>query len=137
MTTNLVLIEDALRDINVISEVESASAEQGAYALRKLNQMMEAWKENDIDFGWFAQTATTAQAPVPDWAELGVISSLAIACAPKYGASVSPELAVINDAAMSVIERKCINEKTKGSDMSHMPRGAGHRYRHHDITRDA
>ena len=38
--TNLKVIEDALRDINVISEIDSASFEQGSYALRKLNQMM-------------------------------------------------------------------------------------------------
>jgi hypothetical protein len=125
MATNLTLIEDALRDINVLSEVDSASAEQGSYALRKLNQLMEVWKENDIDFGWFAQTQTTATAPVPDWAEAGVTVALSIACAPKYGATVSRELAVIADVTIGMIKRKCISEKLENADMSHMPLGSG------------
>jgi hypothetical protein len=128
MTTNLVLIEDALRDINVISEIESASAEQGAYGLRKLNQMMEAWKENDIDFGWFAQTSTVDTAPVPDWAEVGVTASLSIVLAPQYGASISPDLAAVAPVAMNIIKRKSISEKLDNTDMSHMPSGHNGRF---------
>lgn len=124
MTTNITIIEDALRDINVISEVQSASAEQGAHALRKLNQVMEAWKENDIDFGWFSQTLTTDTIPVPDWAEIGVTSALSIAIASKYGASVSQELIAVGEAGMSMILRKMISEKLKNADMSHLPTGS-------------
>jgi hypothetical protein len=135
--TNLEMIESALRDINVISEVDSASAEQGSHGLRKLNQMLEAWKENDIDFGWFSQSVTTATAPIPDWAELGVSSALSIVLAPKYGATVSQELAVIADSAVSMIKRKSISEKLEKNDMSHMPRGSGHFGYGYDIVSDS
>jgi len=128
MTTNLVIIDDALRDINVISEIETASAEQGAYALRKLNQLMEVWKEQDVNFGWFAQTATTDTIPVPDWAELGVTSALAITIASKYGATVSQETIIVAQSAIGMIKRKSISEKLDNTDMGHLPIGSGHYY---------
>jgi hypothetical protein len=134
MTTNLTIIEDALRDINVISEIDSASAEQGQFCLRRLNQMMEVWKEEDIDFGWFAQTSTTDTIPVPDWAELGVTATLAIACAPNYGASISAELAAIADVTVNAIKRKSLSEKLVNADMSFLPAGAGRGVRHNIIT---
>ena len=134
MTTNLIIIEDALRDINVISEIDSASAEQGSFCLRRLNQMMEVWKEQDIDIGWFAQTSTADTIPIPDWAELGVTNSLSILCAPNYGASVSLELAAIADVAVGVILRKSLSEKLENADMSHLPIGAGRGVRHNILT---
>lgn len=125
MSTNLEIIEDALRDLNVISEIESASAEQGAFGLRRLNQVMEAWKEQDVDFGWFSQTATTDTAPIPDWAEIGATAALSIAMAPKYGATASTELAVVADSSIELIKRKSISEKLTNTDMSHLPVGTG------------
>lgn len=129
MATNLDFIEDALRDLNVIAEVDSASAEQGSFGMRKLNQIMEALKEMDVDFGWFAAAATGDASPIPDWAELGITSALSIAMAPKYGASVSPELVAVADSAMNMIKRKGISKKLGNTDMSHLPVGAGNRYR--------
>jgi hypothetical protein len=128
MSTNLEIIEDALRDINVISEIESASAEQGKYALRKFNQLMEVWREQDVEFGWFPQISTTADSPVPDWAELGITNALSVVIAPKYGATISPELAAVAQSAIGMIKRKSISEKLTNTDMSHLPIGSGHYY---------
>lgn len=124
--TNAQLINDALRELNVISEVDTASSEQGTYALRKLNQMMEIWRENGIEVGYFAQTTTTDTCPIPDWAEGAVTLSLALVCAPKYGASISGEMAAAGDQAMTMVQRKAINESLQNTDMSHLPIGAGH-----------
>lgn len=129
MTTNLQIIEDSLRDIGVISEIESASAEQGEFSLRRLNLVMEAWKEDDVDIGWFSQTSTADTVPIPDWAELAVVSALAVAIAPKFGASVSPELAFIVDTSVNALKRKVLSEKLTGASMSHLPVGAGKFYR--------
>lgn len=137
MTTNLVIIEDALRDIGVISEVDSASAEQGSYCLRKLNQFMEAWKEDSIKIGWFAQTSTADDIPIPDWAELGVTATLSIVVAPNYGATVSQELIAVADAAAGMILRKSLAESLTGADMSHLPVGAGNYYGHRNILTDS
>lgn len=130
------LINDALREINVISEVQTASAEQGAYALRKLNQMMELWKENDIDFGWYKLPDTNGVVPIPDWAEVAVTLTLARDCAPKYGASLSLESASVGANAYNVVLRKSISEKIDNADMTHMPEGAGHNRARYNIEVD-
>ena len=68
MATNLEIIENALREINVISEIDSASAEQGTHGLRKLNEMLAEWQEaKDFDIGWFDQGDTGDTFPLPRW----------------------------------------------------------------------
>ncbi len=135
--TNLEVIDDALREINVISEVDTASAEQGSYALRKLNQMMEVWKEEGISFGYFRQSSTAGTCPIPDWAESAVSTSLAVMCAAKYGATVSIELAAVLRSHYNMVLRKSISEKLDNTDMSHMPIGQGHFGTRYDITTDS
>jgi hypothetical protein len=138
MSTVLEVIEDALREINVISEVDSASSEQGSYALRRLNQMMNVWRETkDLDLGWFDQSVTTGTMPTPDWAELAITLGLAVSIASKYGATVSPELAGVAQAAISGVQTKLIVEKKKGVDLSYLPVGSGHYGRGNNILTDS
>jgi len=133
----LTLIEDALRDINVIQETESASAEQGSYCLRRLNQMMATLKESDVDVGYFAQKNTTGDCPIPDWAELAITNLLSVAVAPKYGATVSQELDAMISNTATTLKRKMISEKLDNADLTHMPIGQGHLGRGYDIQRDS
>lgn len=135
--TTLKVIEDAMREINVISEVDNASAEQGAHGLRKLNQMMESWREDDIEIGWHSQTTTTDTCPIPDWAELGVTTSLALVLAPKYGASVSAELVAVGSTEYKKVLRKSLSELLDNTDMTHLPIGQGHFGTRYDITTDS
>jgi hypothetical protein len=138
MSTILEVINDSLREINVISEVGTASAEQGAFGLRKLNQMMSVWRETmDIDLGYFSQDATSGTMPTPEWAELAITLGLAIACAPKYGASISPELATVAAAAIGGVQTKLMIEKKKGVDLSYLPVGSGHYGRGNNILTDS
>lgn len=140
MATNLQLIEDALREINVIAETDSASAEQGTHGLRRLNQMMAVLQDaGSVDIGWFEQSGTGDTFPLPIWAELAVTMNLAIAIAPKYGATVSLELATVADKTLTTLKRKLISESRymDNTDMSHLPEGSGHNYGHrYDITTD-
>ena len=138
MATLLSVIDDALRDINVISETDNASAEQGSYALRRLNQMMDLWRETkDIDLGYFNQTSTSGDIPVPDWALLAVTTGLSIAIAPKYGASVSGELISLAASSIGGVQTKLQVEKKKGVDLSYLPVGAGHYGRGNNILTDS
>ena len=138
MSTVLEVIEDALREINVISEVDSASAEQGKYALRRLNQMMNLWRETmDIDLGWFDQSTTSGTMPTPDWAELAITMGLAVTIAPKFGASISAETASVAQSAIGGVQTKLIVEKKKGVDLSYLPVGSGHYGRGNNILTDS
>ena len=126
MTTNLKIIEDALKDINVLGETATASAEQGAHGIRKLNQMMASWRDADsIDLGYFPQTSTADTIPIPEWAELAVSSSLSVVLAPKYGASISDVAAAVVNSFYSSMLRRVQLTRLKPSDLSHMPRGSG------------
>ena len=135
--TNLQLIDDALRELNVISEVGTASAEQGAFALRRLNQMMDLWRETmDIDIGYFSQSSTSDTLPIPQWTYLAVTYGLAVSIASKYGATVSPELATNTNMAVSGVQTRCMVDKKKGVDMSYLPVGSGHYGRGNNILTD-
>jgi hypothetical protein len=124
-TTNLEVITDALRDLNVIGEIESPSAEQGAHALRQLNDLLEAWTEDGIDLGYFEQSLTTADCPIPKWSERGVKAKLSEALAPTYGVSIGPELARKIADGYAMVLRKTLVEAATPADMSHMPTGSG------------
>ena len=136
MSTNLELIARALREINVIAENQQPSTEQGTQCLAKLNNLMELWKEADIDFGWSKQSSTTGTAPVPEVYELAVTTNLAIVCASQYGATVSQELATVADRTYGVILRKAQKEELENVDMSHLPEGSGHYGNRYDINTD-
>ena len=136
--TVLDIIDDALREINVISEVDTASAEQGKFALRRLNQMMAMWRETkDLDLGYFSQPDTTGTMPTPEWANLGITLGLAVLIASKYGASVSPELAGNTMTTIGAVQSKLMVEKKKGVDQSYLPIGSGHYGRGNNILTDS
>lgn len=136
MSTNLEIITDALRGLNVIDETETPSAEQGSFCLRQLNQMLSAWKDADgIDLGYFEQSSTAATCPIPAWAEAGVWAKLALRVASQFGAQVPLGTIAAADEGYTTILRTVMNLKLEGADMSHLPQGTGRIYSDYDITR--
>ena len=133
MSTNAEIIGDALGLLNVLAEGESVSAEQGAHALRVLNQMLAAWAADDIAIGYFAQSDTADTCPIPDWAEEGVGGKLALALAAHYRTPPSPFAIAVADEGYSLILRTLMNQRQVGADLSHLGSGNG-RY---DILTDA
>ena len=136
MATTLEVIEDALREINVLAENDTASPEQGEYGRRTLNRMMALWREDSIDLGYFSQPNTSNDCPIPEYSETAVIAGLAIVLAPKYGATVSNELVAVANSAIASVRRKLISESLDNTDMSHLPRGQGHYHNGYDILTD-
>jgi len=134
--TTLAVIEAALRDINVIGSVDSAAPEQGTYGVQRLNQMMAVWKEDSIDVGYFSLEDTNGDCPIPEYAELAVISGLAIAMAGRYGATLSQENIAVADTSITTLKRKLISESLTNTDMTHLPRGTGKYWYGYDITND-
>jgi hypothetical protein len=137
MTTNISLISDALLDLGVINESETPSAEQGSHALRKLNEMLEAWEEEGVRLGWCEQTDTSADTPLYPYAIRGVTASLALELAPSYGgaASITPALAAKVESGMALIYRKAALKNLKPLRMTNMPIGEAGRHGY-DITND-
>jgi len=136
MSTNLEIISAALREINVIAETQNASPEQGKQCLKKLNTMLEMWSEVKIDFGWFEQSSTAGDAPIPLYAELAVTTNLAILCASQYGATVSGELAAVASRTYDFLLSKFTREALDNMDMRHLPPGSGRFGSRYDISTD-
>jgi hypothetical protein len=129
--TNIELIGDALRELTIISEIQTPSAEQGAHALRKLNQMMAKWIEDGVNMGtWFPQASTSDVCPIPDYAEEGVTCKLALALASNYGAAavISPGLLDSADSGYSTILRTAVNAALPVGRMLNRPCGEGDDY---------
>lgn len=119
--TILELITGALRKLNVINEVETPSAEQGAKCLEALNDMLEQWEEDGIKLQYFRQSATSATFPCPDYTIAGVRAALAIRVAGDFGAIVSTELAAEYDSGFSTILRKAMTKALPEASMAHLP----------------
>jgi hypothetical protein len=85
----LELVTGSLRRAGIIGEAETPSAEEGADAVLRLNDMMAAMAEDGIDFGWNPKSTTADTAVLP----LGHIESvkdmLVVKLADEYGTEVS------------------------------------------------
>jgi hypothetical protein len=118
------LINQAFFELEIVEAGSSADATDSADAMTILNQMLAAWKVSYMDLGWFAQDDLTATSPLPEWAEEGVISNLALKLASAFNAPVSAELAVKAREGRNLIARTLINLNLEGADMSHMAQGS-------------
>jgi hypothetical protein len=132
--TNVEIIGDALRELGVISEIQTPSAEQGAHALRKLNQMMAEWKDVKVDLGYYAQDTMSDTCPIPEYAENGVLTQLALRLAPNYGAQVPPELAIAANTGWTVIFSRMVNQNTNEVNRYNRPRGSGNTWGSNILT---
>lgn len=124
--TNVQLITDALRALNVIRESQTPNANQQANVLRFLNQMMFAWEADGTVLGYFEQTTPSDTCPIPQWAEMGVTYMLALAIAGDYGADPLASVIKRADDGYQTILRTVENLKLEGADMRHLPVGSGH-----------
>lgn len=135
MSANIEIITDALKLLGVVAETQAASPEQGDVALRRLNQMLEAWTEDSIELGWFEQSSTVDTAPLPAWAVKGVTSKLAQDLQPLYpSASLAQWVFDDSQNGFGTILRKSLNEGMRTQNMSSMPLGEGHLVRSRILT---
>jgi hypothetical protein len=125
---NVDLVTDALRELGVLTEIQTASAEQGEHALRKLNQMMAEWHDSGIDLGYFDQTVLSDACPIPQYAENGVMTHLAARLAANYGQTVSTELAASLMAGYDMIVRIAVSGALPVHTMQNRPCGEADRF---------
>ena len=125
MATNQNLIDRALGKIGVVEAGDSANATDSATALDILNSMLNEWAQRDLDLNWFTQDTLGDTAPLPKWAEKGVIANLAMEAAVDFRVPVTGELALEALAGKRVIGNTLINLGLENTDMSHLPQGQG------------
>jgi hypothetical protein len=59
------LITDSLRIVGILSEIDTASAEQGAIGVTRLNDLMASLAEDGIDLGYAPLTDSTDDVLLP------------------------------------------------------------------------
>jgi len=123
MPTNTKIITDALQEIQVVAEGQTASAAELATGLTELNQMMSMWRINDMDIGYFPQDTASDDCPIPDWAEQAVKSNLAVNLAAAFKFPVSRETIKRAMDGADFIAKVVINSTLEGVDNDHMPYG--------------
>ena len=123
MSTNQQYLDRALTAIKVLEKGQSADATDSATALAVFNQMMHSWSVSDKDFNWFTQDTLSDTAPIPDWAEEGIISNLAVRLAEPFETPVSAIVLAKADAGSRLIARTLMNLKVCKLDMRHLPQG--------------
>jgi len=133
MATNQDIIDQALGELGVVESGDSASATDSADALSVLNQMMAQWAVSNKDLNWFVQDTLTDTIPIPDWAEEGIVSNLAVKCAATFRVPLTGEVQLKADQGERLIVRTLINLDLKGANMNHLPRGESWIY---NITSD-
>jgi hypothetical protein len=117
------IVTDSLRQIGIIGESETPSADQGQDAVTRLNDLMASLAEDDIDLGWNPKD-TTGDAAVLPLGEVPVIKALlAINLAGEYGVEVpQPTLKIAHDGYQRLL-RKAIQQVMRVTRLYVMPRG--------------
>jgi hypothetical protein len=123
--TNQQLIDLALSKIGVVEAGDSANATDSTTALGVLNRMLAEWRERSLDLNWFTQDTLGDTAPLPEWAEEGVISNFAVRAASDFRVPVSGELIAEAQDGKRTIGNTLINQTLDNTDMSHLPYGEG------------
>jgi len=123
MTTNQQIVDRAGYELGMIEYGAALDATDGADAMTDLNNMMAEWRESGRDLNWFSQNDLTEVCPIPDWAERGVISNLAISLSAKFNIAPSQALVIKASNGKQVITRTLFNLNLNQADMSHLPQG--------------
>ena len=121
--TNLELLTYAFLKINVISESQSPSSEQGVTGLNVLNDTLASAAADGIHLGWYPQTNLAAVSPLQNQDVGPVKLVLAAALAAHYGIQLSAELIAQIGAAVTRLEKRAL--KYSEADMSELPRAQG------------
>lgn len=126
-------VTDVLRQLSVISEIATPSAEQGQDAVTKLNDLMADLEADGIDRG-FNQKATSAENIVlPDGDRAGIKAMLGIRLCEGYGLPIPPVMGAMADGWYKRALRESLYQ-TMRTGYSDAPRGERQRYSWNIVT---
>jgi hypothetical protein len=121
MASNLQIITSALRLIGVLSEGETASAEQGVDGLEAMNDLFAQWDGNNIDIGHFPQAEVTATSPIFADAMQAAKYNLALVLCVEYGREPPAAVVAVAMDGYKRLERDSVVAQLEPVDMSHLP----------------
>lgn len=128
MATNLEIITDALRLLNVINNIQAPTSEQSSQGLTALNDMLADWQEDGIELGYYPQTSLAATIPVQDQYLRGIKYNLAEELSTSYGTELLPKAQQIAAKSYARLAKETL--EVVESSMDHLPSG----YTYYDIN---
>lgn len=134
--TPLDLITDALRRLNVISEIDTPSAEQGSHALAHLNDMFAEMLADDIDLGWNPKPLTTSTCVLPAEHVNTIKAMLALRLVDTYGATAPQGTVIEATKGYNRLQRQGLLGIRLPTDLSNIARGEGQGFRSNILTDD-
>ncbi len=126
-------ITDVLRQLTVISEIATPSAEQGADALIKLNELMASLEEDGINLGWNPKASTAESIVLPDGDKRTIKAMLGVALAEGYEKPVPQIMAAMARSGYDRLLRRSIHDQMRVISTD-APMGEN-RASNYDITR--
>jgi hypothetical protein len=102
------LVTDALRQITVIGQTATPSAEQGQDAVKKLNDLMASLAEDGIDFGYNPKSTTADTIELPLGHVQSIQALLGVALCDGYGIPVPLVVGTVATSGYSRMLRQAI-----------------------------
>ncbi len=127
------LITDVLRQLAVISEIETPSAEQGQDAVTKLNDLMASLERDGITFGYNPK-ATSGEDIVLPAGDVSTVKALlgAMLCE-GYGLPLPPLMSALADSGYKRLLREAVYANMRRT-CNDAPRGENQPYRWNILT---
>lgn len=117
------LVTDSLRQIGIIGETQTPSAEQGADAVIRLNDLMASLAEDDIDLGWNPKDLSSDAAVLPLGAVAAIKALLAIVLAGEYGVEIPATTAAVASDGYKRLLRQGVQNVMRQTRVYVLPRG--------------
>lgn len=106
-------ITDVLRQLAIISEIETPSAEQGQDAVTKLNDLMASLEVDGVSFGYNPKATSAEDIVLPDGHKSAVKAMLGAALAEGYGIPVPPLMAAMANAGYQRLLRQSLQQSMR------------------------
>lgn len=128
------LITDALKDIGVIGQTATPSAEQGSHGVTKLNDVMFSLLEDGVDLGWVAVTSTTDTVVIPLGHVPSIKALLSVSLAAIYGAEIPPSVANRASSGYERLLGQAFSLQIERSQSNTLPCGENQRHGYNILT---
>lgn len=127
------LATDTLRQLGVISEIETPSAEQGQDAVTKLNDLMASLEEDGINLGYNPKATTADSIVLPAGHVSAIKALLGVALADSYGLTPPSVMSAFADAGYKRLLRNAVTDQMR-QGVSDAPKGQSNPYLQNILT---
>lgn len=121
------IVTDALRQITVIGQTATPSAEQGQDAVTKYNRLMASLEVDDIFLGHFPKATTADTVELPDGEIDTITALLGVKLCDGYGLPVPAVVAATASSGYARLLRNSIYLNARETRTDNAPRGNAQR----------